>query len=91
MKVQDRPETLFVRDIDEETRDNFANIKRMFSTNSNTKVVKRLINDYPDKVARLEECENQLREQSLYIEELEGIVLSLKLAQQRITDFKPKG
>jgi len=91
MKVQDRPETLLIRDIDEDTQENFAFIKKMFSTVSNPKAVKRLINDYPGKVARLEECENQLREQSLYIEELEGIVLSLKLAQQRITDFKPKG
>ena len=91
MKVQDRPETLLIRDIDEDTRENFATIKKMFSTNSNTKVVKRLINAYPDKVARLEECENQLKKQHAYIEELEGIILSLKLAQRRVAEFNPKG
>jgi hypothetical protein len=56
MKVQDRPTTIYVRDIDEATSKNFSRLKKRYASNSNTEVVKRLINDFEGKEEELTEC-----------------------------------
>ena len=55
MKVQDRPTTIYVRDIDESTSKNFSRLKKRYASNSNTEVVKRLINDFEGKEEQTKE------------------------------------
>lgn len=89
MKVQDRPTTIYVRDIDEATSKNFSRLKKRYASNSNTEVVKRLINDFEGKEEELTECKTMIAEQKEKIECMQRIILDFQESRNALLNFMP--
>lgn len=88
MKIQDKPTTIYVRDIDESTSENFCQLKKRFSTNSNNELVKRLINSFEAKEKKIDRYEKELDQQKIKIEKMERVIKHFQNAQSALIDFK---
>lgn len=88
MKVQDRPTTIYVRDIDEPTSEKICQLKKRFSTNSNNELVKRLINNFEAKEKTIDRYEKELDQQKNKIEKMERVIRHFQSAQSALIDFK---
>ncbi|GMN12151.1 hypothetical protein MTsPCn9_34120 [Croceitalea sp. MTPC9] len=88
MKIQDKPTTIYVRDIDESTSEKICQLKKRFSTNSNNELVKRLINNFEAKEKKIDRYERELDQQKNKIEKMERVIRNFQNAQSALIDFK---